>query len=216
MTSNFFSVRGIDQCHFCEHFWSTARGRLEPWDTVLAQTDDCVVVPTKGALVPGWLLVIPKVHALRSMDLGERDSNSLWESVELAVDIVERNFGPATILEHGPVRHGSALGCGMDHVHMHVLPLPFSFTQELRTEPSVSGWMPNRVEASQSISLGEYVLVQEPGELITLALIDNPSRQLARQLIARKLGIAEQYDYAIFPQRDNVERTLDCIRESAA
>src|SRR6266404_3573115 len=37
-----------------------AQDGLEPWDTVLFETDSFVVTPTLGALVSGWLLIVTK------------------------------------------------------------------------------------------------------------------------------------------------------------
>ena len=43
-----------------------------------------------------------------------------------ARDMVEPHFGPATIFESGPAAEATELGCGVDHVHFHIVPLGFS------------------------------------------------------------------------------------------
>src|SRR5260221_4771447 len=110
-------------CCFCSF---AATGVPGPWDEVVYETDRFLVLPTKGSLVPGWLLVAAKRHAICAGALSAAEHDELRECVSVAKDLVASKFGSPTVFEHGPSEEHTALGCGIDHAHIHVVPLQFS------------------------------------------------------------------------------------------
>jgi diadenosine tetraphosphate (Ap4A) HIT family hydrolase len=124
-------------CIFCERL--VIGPSNAPWDTTIAETDNYTIVPTKGSLIPGWLLVVSKRHALCSGELSPGDFSCLEHAIGVAREFVEHHFGPATIFEHGPKFPGTSLGCGVDHLHFHVAPLKFSLVE------AVASVVPNAV-----------------------------------------------------------------------
>src|SRR5262245_23869638 len=96
----------------------------QPWDEILVQTPNFVVVPTVGALVEGWLLIVSKdpYVCMGAIDAGLHDE--LSELLVFCSTAVRECFGAAAIFEHGPSSTGLRVGCGVDHAHVHVLPAP--------------------------------------------------------------------------------------------
>jgi ATP adenylyltransferase len=197
-------------CCFCKSL-KTA-GAEAPWDTVLHDSGNFAIVPTKGALVPGWLLVVAKRHALCVGALSNPELDELKSCLALAQNMVRQNFGAPTVFEHGPSRAGTTLGCGIDHVHVHVAPLHFSLRKAVNDRfPSVKWKALADIAVTKSLfELREgYGLVIEPNEEI--AYWCSPPvgvTQMFRRVIAAETGIPEEFDYRTHPHLSIVTQTL--------
>ena len=197
-------------CCFCQNLAAT--GVSAPWDTVLHDSGNFVVVPTKGALVPGWLLIVAKRHTLCA---GALSISELWELTSCltsASDLVRENFGEPTIFEHGPCEAGTTLGCGIDHLHLHLAPLKFSLRRAVNDRfPNVE-WKPlPDIAATRSLfeSRCGYGFVKEPTEE-RMYWCTPPAgvRQIFRRVIAAEIGVPDEFDYRTHPHLPNVLQTL--------
>ncbi len=199
------------KCIFCERLFGAAAVNA-PWDTTIAETDKYRIVPTKGSLVPGWLLVVSKRHVLCSGELETHELNRLERAIGVAKEFVERHFGAATIFEHGPRVAGTSLGCGVDHLHFHVAPLKFSLVEAVDSVVPNAKWA--KLEGLPALrtlhkaSIG-YAVVREPGAEMAWFQPPPSIRQPLRRAIANELGIPELFDYAAHPHVENILRTLE-------
>jgi hypothetical protein len=50
----------VTDCKFCAKL--KAQAARAPWNEFLIETENFAVVPSLGALVEGWLLMVPKEH----------------------------------------------------------------------------------------------------------------------------------------------------------
>jgi len=196
-----------------------ATGVSAPWDTVLHESGNFVIVPTKGALVPGWLLVVAKRHALCVGALSGTELDELTSCLTWARDLVQENFGPPTIFEHGPSQAGTTLGCGIDHVHVHVAPLKFSLQKAVNDRFPRVKWQP-LLDISATRSLFElrtdYCFVKEPNEE-GMYWCSPPIgvTQIFRRAIAAELGIPDEFDYRTHTQLSNVIHTLAGLSQTS-
>lgn len=100
------------------------------FDIPLAEFSNCVVVPSLGSIISGWLLIIPKGDFLNFAQWRKiYDQNPL-----VLVDALHAELGRSprrTIwFEHGADTRHSPIGCGTDHAHLHVLlDAPFSLRE---------------------------------------------------------------------------------------
>lgn len=185
-----------------------------PYDQLVGETDRYVLAPTKGALVPGWLLVVAKVHQLCSGALGLEEFSDLELAIEDAVRRVESRFGPATLFEHGPARTGHATGCGIDHHHVHVAHLPFSLSAAVQNFAPELKWVDAadlRVSRAAFHSGCDYLLFRERGGTTRLSTSRISRSQFFRRAIAAQLGIPNQFDYRTHPHLSNVAATLAAL-----
>ena len=75
-----------------------------------------------GPLVQGWLLVVPKDCHLC---IGAPPVQLIAELIGFLDDVVSSvrtEYGPVAVFEHGPIRPLTAVGCGVDYAHVHVVP----------------------------------------------------------------------------------------------
>ncbi len=80
------------------------------------------VFPTLGQLAAGHLLIAPSRHITSMAGLKADESNQLKSICNLVRRALEREYGPAVFFEHG-IQGTSAGGCGIDHAHMHAVPV---------------------------------------------------------------------------------------------
>jgi ATP adenylyltransferase len=202
-------------CALCSSLGSN-RGN-EPWDTVLWEDQSFVAMPTRGALLPGWTLVVSKEHYLCAGSLDSEGRRALFEFVETTRRRVENAFGPCTTFEHGPAVRNTSVGCGVDHLHIHVVPLPFSLTEATSSVAPVTWKILDQEEAlgqlhSEALS---YSFVSEPGQTTKIAAPSPAIRQLFRRAIAKRLGVPNQFDYQSFPHVAAVIQTLTTLLQNS-
>lgn len=196
--------KALGRCRFC----GPDRGApSEPWDQILAEDSSTFVVPTKGALVSPWVLVVPKAHVLATNQLvgASRDAFA-----ELAAESVRR-VGPAALqFEHGPAHAGTAIGCGVDHAHLHVMSfdadfasLVFDFAPELKWHRSRAPWQ------SPSVNGSSYFAFSADSETWWMTIDPPPRRQFFRQVVASALGCPEMFDYEAYPCESNAAQTAE-------
>lgn len=181
------------------------------WDTVLLQSEQFVAVPSKGSLVPGWVLVVPRrsVSSLAQLEKAERES--LYLFVEQVSRHLQQSFGPLTAFEHGASGYGSAYGCGVDHAHLHLAPLPFDLASAvIANSKSFFSWRPvsgafwNAVDRER-----DYLALQSNNGNALVADQAPPVSQYFRRVIAHELGIGDRWDYRTHSFENNVFETIN-------
>lgn len=123
-----------------------------------------------------------------------------WEFATKAIDIIEKEYGPVVIFEHGAQHDSSMTGCGTAHAHMHAVPLDFSLCTEALRYDSALTWRRCGISAVESFAAGsEYLFVADHfnGADTTgiVCLLKEPTSQFFRRVIAARLGLSELYDY---------------------
>src|SRR5690349_3777774 len=111
----------LSPCAFCLEFG--------PGGSVLAQRrptwefGDFVVAPTIGPLAPGHLLLLPRQHVPAIGMVSQAATRELPSLIELITSTLEARFGPTISFEHGTSGKEGVGGCGVDHAHMHFVPV---------------------------------------------------------------------------------------------
>lgn len=203
-------------CAYCSSFLVGRRSR--PWDTVLFESDNFVVVPTRGAIVEGWLLVVSKEHVLCMGALARGIHRELCEIVEHTSSVFEQAYGRPTVFEHGPSKTGLGIGCGVDHAHLHLVPLDFSLRSATARslERFRANWVPSAEGLGSLKGLHElgrsYLYLAEPGASAVHCASDTLPCQFMRRVIAKECGLLEEYDYHTHPRQVSVVKTVDRLR----
>jgi diadenosine tetraphosphate (Ap4A) HIT family hydrolase len=185
------------------------------YDEVLRANANYVVVPSLGALVPGWSLVIPRRPLLNLSGLQAPERENLLALVsEFARDLGV--FGdPVYAFEHGSSMSGSVVGCGVEQAHLHVVPLPFDLVEAVTTDSSadVTWTRTAAIPLNELPTATDYVAVWrlDTGAGVVGALA-TPVSQWVRRVIARELGVEAEWDYRTNPQMMNVKKTVAELR----
>jgi ATP adenylyltransferase len=190
----------------------------EFFNQALLESSHFKVLPSLGSLVEGWLLIVPKKHFIC---FGALESPNLYQELDELVaevcSIVEREFGDYIIFEHGPSQLNSVVGCGVDHAHLHIVPMTVDLMLESKRHISNCVW--NKAEGIESTRAffnrnENYLFIQDNDRSCFIATAPQIPSQTFRKIIAEKLGISNKYDWKKYPFLSNIERTITRVAHS--
>lgn len=183
------------------------------FDRILAQSPSFVAMPTMGSLVAGWCLIVPRRRLLNLTELTEVEKVEL---AELRMRLAERlGRGGKTVFEfeHGARELGTAIGCGVDQAHLHMVPLDFDLIAAVRSEQPISVVGKDATDVWSELSDAEYVLVRRAVEEISYGFYPElPISQFVRKVVAHQIGRADRWDYRDDVGRDNALATIALLR----
>lgn len=183
----------------------------EIWDQPLLETRRFVTLPSLGALVPGWLVVVPRQPMINLSHLSAPAVDELEAIVDAVTTDYRRPANEWYVFEHGPQAEGSLVGCGVDQAHLHLVPLPFDLLDAARSDvDGAVSWSSYR-EGSflRALPVQDYIGVSNAK--MSQHLIGTMTRatsQWMRKLIARKLESEHRWDYRQHPERENIRVTV--------
>ena len=191
------------------------------WDTPLFESKSFLALPTVGALVEGWLLVIPKEATISFAHLSPRLLSELKGFLEEVVPVLESHYGPVCIFEHGPAKTGSTLGCGVDYAHLHLVPTRFDIHAGAKLVAPEVHW--ETIDCLEDIN----ALAANPNGYWFLQQVYNssccyvgtiesgePMSQLFRRVIANYLGSPSKYDWKSGLGEELIAATVKTLSKS--
>ncbi|MBC8491030.1 MAG: hypothetical protein H8D42_00535 [Candidatus Marinimicrobia bacterium] len=208
-------------CKICHTLTPPSHSQqIEIYDTVLLESQNFVVVPTVGALVEGWLLLLPKEHFLCIGALSNDLIIEFNEMTKLVSEIVESCYGSVTIFEHGPSKCKEPVGCGVDHAHLHFVPIEADLIMTLsRICHKKLYW--NRIDDMFDLKFyyenaQSYLFIKQSDNDAYATTHQNLGSQLFRKAIAETIGFPERFNWRQYPEIENVTKTVNKIREYIA
>lgn len=180
------------------------------YDTIIEDTQNFAVLPTKGSIVPGWVLIVPKFPTSRMADVPQDLQAELGALIGRVSKKLETEFGKPYVFEHGGVK-GSKISCGVDQAHLHIAALDFDLI-EAATSESAQGWVDLSPTAVPSNALGdgEYWFVSA-GDTAKFKIVDEPCSQFFRKIIAREVGCSQLWDYRSEDFLENIASTIKAM-----
>ncbi len=214
----------MGNCEFCLEFSGSQAHEItffhkifpqEP-DRILFETNNFVAFPGLGQIVEGYLLIITKNHYTSMGDLHERLYPELSWIIERTSEILKSEYKLDVMqFEHGASRYGQGGSCCIEHAHLHLAPLgvdvsPYIVRKEARK-------VQNYPESTRDLleERKPYLYVNMPydngREELLLDASDLPS-QYMRQVIARAVGKADEWDWNIFLGKKEIESCLKKLK----
>jgi ATP adenylyltransferase len=198
----------MNPCHLC------SPNTENEWNATLMESPNFRVLPSLGALVEGWVLILPKPHFL---SMGKLPSSLLLEmrSLKNAISTqLNRIYGPVYAFEHGPGEANRKVGCGVDHAHLHLVPLDFDLLSASAAYlPDHSAWREATFADCQAAAQTrqDYVYLEEPRGRSWVIRDRELGSQLLRRAIATRLGAPNEFNWRSNPQIENVRATLRAL-----
>jgi len=196
----------MNSCRLCRR-----DANAQPWNEPLFQSKNFVVVPSLGALVEGWFLLLPKDHYLCMGALPQSLLDEMMQLRQTVLSFAEGTYGDICAFEHGPHQENRSIGCGVDHAHLHLVPCSFDLLAAVQPFlPTDTIWKP-ATSADCAVAFSEYqdyLYLEQPIGCGSIARHDEFSGQLFRRAIATRLGVSTDYNWRDFPQIQNVEATM--------
>jgi diadenosine tetraphosphate (Ap4A) HIT family hydrolase len=188
-------------CEFCKEF---ANPTQRP-NRVLWEGGNFNLLPSIGSLTPGYLLLMPKFHIRSFADLNPADLQSALSIAEAARQVISGRFGPTILAEHGPGRPGETSAACCDHAHWHLIPCdPHKVSQEYERAAGVPAALTTIRELSKWGGQPYVFLSPLRHVYWTWPYSDHFSSQFVRRICAKIMGLADYYDWAIFPFTENM------------
>jgi hypothetical protein len=170
-----------------------------------------VAVASLGQIVEGYAVVFGNEHQinLRSLKLIER--RDFLDFVLKVRQHIELHFGSTIMFEHGACSPGTRVSCGVDRMHVHVVPfdgssliesiekkyrcLAITATVEQMLE-KMSDWQNDR----------PYFWIDEGSHVFLFSYGEKRESQVVRRAIAEQAGMGSRWNWREFPTQDAAER----------
>src|SRR6266705_973755 len=167
------------------------------WDQILHETTHFVVIPTLGAIVPNWVLAVPKRPLANLSCLTNEERSDL----ALVIERVEQVFGDSNLymFEHGDV-DGGPHACGVDQGHLHLATLSFDLVALAAEARRSLHWAETylKIPPVQSDVGSPYLYVHGQGRSV-ISYPAHAQSQWFRRLIAKEARMPEAWDYRTNP-----------------
>ena len=198
-------------CKFCEKYGgSTNESQIA--DHIVFESENFVVVPSIGSIIPGWLLIVPRKHFLSVGSFHEEMFHEFLEIRTVAVEALTECFGSVFSFEHGAVRERESIGCGVDHAHMHLVAADLDLVASVKEmSKSLLEWRPVSGIASAGryvVNQLPYVFIQPPSGEAWIGSAQIVESQLVRKAIATHAGQAGSWDWKKHPFQHNAKETV--------
>jgi ATP adenylyltransferase len=203
-------VRTVRECCLCSQIEGQAENDLiarmlpdQPYvRRVMLESASFAVIPSLGPLVSGHSLLCPKTHFQSFTSVaGELHAEFDEIKAKLRTALGEIYGTGVYVFEHGMAATGDRILCSVDHAHIHFLPLPPSFNEEVDDDKrwiEYDGSLP----ALQHLTNGrEYILYEKPdGVCRVLTGDDGPfESQYMRKAIYSRLERATHWNWREAP-----------------
>ncbi|MFC9931977.1 hypothetical protein [Streptomyces sp. NPDC127190] len=191
-------------CQFCTEF--TAR---ESTTRIIIETaSGWVLLPTIGALAPGYCLFMPLEHLDAAADVTEAGLDRVAAETEQMRTLIQARYGPVILAEHGPRDCELGASC-CSHCHLHLIPVPDpDRVTAAYQKTGGTGLRLTSMAALPAAADGSYLyLSPRPGEHYYWPSAGF-ARQFVRRVCADELGIGDFFDWRDHPFTENRERTF--------
>lgn len=178
-----------------------------PW----ASEGGCVVLPARGHLTLGHLLVCSRSHVPNLISTSPALRDAVVESVGHVERVLSEEFGsPVFAFEHGFVGGtGVELGCSIDHLHIHVLPLRQGVVEK------VVGWLDDFCpwNSARDIDPSRYLLARSPssGQWKVSPRAYRPVHRHFLKKLDEVMDRTARYDETVVDSSDLIRATYDRI-----
>lgn len=182
-------------------------------DRPLLETKDWIVAPTLGAIVPGWLLIIPRREAINYRNLSAISGLAPLAAVREVAAHLSLTMDEIIWFEHGPANAGTLVGCGLDHAHLHMIIRPqFDFAAFVASARAAAdlNWfeMDTRIAYSR-LGTRSYFIAGSGDSAIVATDVETAGSQFFRKVVASLIGDRAGWDYRSHPHRENIKGTIE-------
>ncbi len=194
---------GCKFCHLIDQTKDNPSSQLRGlplWDRPLHISSHFVVFPGLGHLMEGYMLVVSREHILSMGELSHAGWDDFQRVTNKVKQILEPEFGPIVLFEHGSTKGGPASGSSITHAHIHAVPASQAFLESvIRSLPFTKVHARTFAHAS-SVAQKSYLLI-DAGDGKCFGChpdTDLPSQYLRRHL-AHSVGKEGCWDWHYYP-----------------
>jgi diadenosine tetraphosphate (Ap4A) HIT family hydrolase len=200
----------MTNCRLCSN--NLIHDPSEVWNVPLLESPNFIVLPSLGALVEGWLLLVPKEHFICMGELPRSLAAELQELKHRLCSALYQFYGHVCVFEHGPSQPNLRVGCGVDHAHLHIVPLGFDLASAVNPLlPKDTFWSKAGLQdCRDAFRRGDdYLYLEQSSGVGRIVTSRDFGSQLFRRAIATQIGASHFFNWREFPQYPNIISTIE-------
>ena len=206
-------MKKIAPCRFCDIVMDYYNcNQLPIYDTILFESENFLVLPALGSLIPGYIMIISK-HHIQSM--AYLNSKELIELIDL-VNHLKKILFDAYNIEPILFEHGSALGlvsesaCSVEHAHWHLVPIKMSYEQEILRD--IEAEKINYLHSLAFFKGKTYLLYVNGNGEHYISCKTTLSSQYMRKWIAKEIGNSDEWNWRNHQLTNNINKTVSKLK----
>lgn len=218
---NELEFQSVVECPFCIEFtdieaseFRTLFSREELQSRIILTTQAFNVIVGLGAINPGYLLLVPKIHNISFAHLSNTEAAEAEVIKKYLKEVLSKAYPNSSIIvfEHGATSSECLSGGCISHAHLHFLPTQRTNLLPKLMEAFVQKPIGSLLEL-QSIRGHKYLYYEDmTGGHVFLVEQRLPS-QYFRRLIAIEEGKPLQWDWGIFIEKENIVQTTNTLED---
>jgi len=186
----------MSECDFCDEFSSGQQNAYARVYGPHAATRVLVdgpfrLLPTLGQVAEGHLLIIPAKHLCSLADLADEQTQQLERLCRQVKSVLRRAYGACVFFEHG-IRSAGSGGCGIDHAHMHAVPVTADGVLNILTEQFNGRTIGSLGDIKRNLRHdSSYLFFEHISGQRYVFPVENLPSQYMRKLLADSVGKAD-------------------------
>lgn len=194
-------------CPFCHLDFSVFS------NTLIDETNNFLVIPSKGSLCDGYLLIVPKHHLNSMNELPDTQKQELINLIDKYRNKFFEIYNTYPILfEHGSSKINiSTSSSSITHAHMHIVNHNFKNEQHIINELNLKCVNQNDFFQNRNLSYISYI---SPDNLFYISYNFKPISQQMRIYIANDLNINNDYNWKITNFDINIISTINKFKNN--
>lgn len=194
-------------CVFC----NIDKSRTE--NTIIEESDNFIVLPTIGALVDGYLMIVSKKHINSMSELKENEKIEYEFLIEKYRNKFKNIYNKFPIIfEHGsPINDSDMKASSVIHAHTHIVNHKF-----INEESIVKNLNFKILENLNYLSKEQnYIMYINPENICYVSYNFEPVSQMMRKIIAKDLGYENKFDWKKEIFIENINSTIKKFTEGS-
>lgn len=181
---------------------------------IIYETDHFVVMPTLGAFVEGYLLIVSKEHSSCIGKLSAEYIPELSALCQQLKQIISSHYDTNVVcFEHGSISCSNKFGGCIDHAHLHIVPCMHEQIQRVQKY----GVQLHPIDSITTLlSFGAnnqpYLFFEDTTNRQYVAYNNFIPSQFFRKILASEYGISNQWDWRKYHHLENIIGTINTFK----
>ena len=180
-------------------------------NTIIEETENFIVIPSRGSLVVGYVIVVPKQHCSCINELNELQKEELKATITKYRQKFFNEFGKYPIIfEHGTnIVDSESSASSIVHAHLHIVNHDFKNEELVINKLSLQQVGADAFYKNKNKSYISYIA---PDFKHYITYNYNNVSQQVRIFIAEDLNIKERYNWRRHDFKENIIETIKLFK----
>ena len=176
-------------------------------NTIIEETNNFFILPSKGSLCEGYLLIVPKKHIFSMNELNDLEKNELFQLLKKYRENFYKIYNKYPIFfEHGSTSVNNNSSSSISHAHIHIVNHNFKKQEQLIKELNMQKVTLNEFLKYNNHSYISYIT---PQFNFYITYNFKPISQQMRIFIANDLNLNNQYNWRTANFENNIQNTIN-------